>query len=96
MITVGVRDLKNQLSHYLQYVKKGEKVIITEHSKVIAEISLPENDKKLTEIEEKLINLSKEGDIVLAKRNRSCVKLPDLKEKLDWEAVYNEIRKDRI
>ena len=45
MITVGIRDLKNQLSLYLQYVKNGEKVIITEHNKVIAEISIPEKEK---------------------------------------------------
>jgi prevent-host-death family protein len=39
MITVGVKDLKNQLSQYLQYVKHGEKIVITEHNRVIAEIS---------------------------------------------------------
>ena len=44
MITVGVRDLKNQLSQYLQYVKRGEKIIITEHNRVIAEISSPSNE----------------------------------------------------
>ena len=41
MIAVGIRDLKNQLSQYLKHVKMGERVLITEHNKVIAEISLP-------------------------------------------------------
>jgi len=49
MITVGVRDLKNQLSQYLQYVKRGEKIIITEHNRVIAEISSPSNEVSNTE-----------------------------------------------
>ena len=95
MITVGVRDLKNQLSMYLQYVKDGEKVIITEHNKIIAEINVPEKEKKLTAIEKKLLALSKDGEIIPAKRNKSCVKIPKLTEKLEWEIVYEEIRADR-
>ena len=96
MITVGVRDLKNQLSLYLQYVKAGEKVIITEHNKIIAEINVLEKAVNDTSIEEKLQELSKEGDIILAKRNRSCVKIPKPEEKIDWLKVYNKIRADRI
>jgi antitoxin (DNA-binding transcriptional repressor) of toxin-antitoxin stability system len=95
MITVGVRDLKNQLSFYLQYVKNGEKVIVTEHDKVIAEINVPEIEDKYISIREKMRELSKEGDIILAKRTKNCVKLQKPKEKLDWESVYNEIRADR-
>ena len=96
MITVGVRDLKNQLSRYLQYVKDGEKVIITEHDTIIAQISVPEKEENLSTIEEKLLRLGREGDIIPAKRNKSCVKLPQIKEKLHWETVYDEIRADRI
>jgi prevent-host-death family protein len=95
MVTVGVRDLKNQLSHYLQFVKDGEKVIVTEHNKIIAEITVPEQKKDEIQIEQKLIELSKAGDIILAKRAKSYAKLPETKEKLDWESVYNEIRADR-
>ena len=96
MITVGVRDLKNQLSLYLQYVKNGEKVIITEHNKVIAEIAVPETEEKLTSIEESLIKMSKEGEIILAKSKKSRLKLPEINEKLDWVTVHEEIRMDRI
>ena len=96
MITVGIRDLKNQLSLYLQYVKEGEKVIITEHNKIVAEISIPKKDENLTTIEEKLLMLSNEGDIIPAKRNKSCVDLPKIEEKLEWESIYNEIRADRL
>jgi prevent-host-death family protein len=94
MITVGVRDLKNQLSQYLQYVKNGEKVIITEHNKIIAEISIPKEN--FTSIEEKLIKLSKDGDIIPAKRKEPCVGLPKIEEKLNWETIYNEIRAERF
>ena len=96
MITVGVRELKNQLSMYLQHVKGGEKVIVTEHNKIIAEISLPQKEENLCPIDEKLEKLSKEGLIILAKRKKSCVNFPKIEEKLDWESVYNEIRADKV
>jgi prevent-host-death family protein len=98
MLMVGVRDLKNQLSQYLQYVKNGEKVIITEHNKIIAEISVPagKGDDNISFVEEKLEELSKEGEIILAKRNKSYAKLPETKENIDWEKIYNETRADRL
>lgn len=36
MITVGIKELKNRLSHYLREIKKGEKIAITEREKIIA------------------------------------------------------------
>lgn len=38
-VTVGVRDLKNQLSHYLDRVKAGAEVIVTLHGTPIARLS---------------------------------------------------------
>jgi antitoxin (DNA-binding transcriptional repressor) of toxin-antitoxin stability system len=96
MITVGVKNLKDQLSLYLQYVKNGEKVIITEHNKIIAELSVPVKKDTISTFEQKLIQLNKEGKIILAKRNISLVKKPKITEKLDYESVLNEIRSDRI
>jgi prevent-host-death family protein len=98
MMMVGVRDLKNRLSQYLQYVKNGEKVIVTEHNKIIAEISVPVEKKEDSTlfVEKELEKLSKEGEIILAKRNKSYAKLPETKEKLDWEKIYTETRADRL
>ena len=79
---------------YLQYVKDGEKVIITEHNRIIAEISLPQKEKNLSPIEEKLDKLCKEGLIIPAKRQKSCVNLPKIEKEPDWESAYNEIRAD--
>jgi hypothetical protein len=74
-------------------------VIITEHNKIIAEISVPVQDEKdgAPLIEKELERLSKkEGEIILAKRNKSYVTLPEIKEKIDWEKIYNETRADRL
>jgi prevent-host-death family protein len=38
-ISVGVRELKAQLSAYLQKVKAGETIIITEHGKPIGRLA---------------------------------------------------------
>ena len=70
MIAVGVRDLKNQLSQYLQYVKHGEKVFITEHNRVIAEISLPKEELSNTDIE---IELEKRDIVNLCGRENETI-----------------------
>jgi hypothetical protein len=103
MKSVGIRDLKNNLSKYLHLVKAGETIIITEHEQVIAEIKKPaeflkdSNKRVILYLEEQ----SKIGKIQLAKRNGSQIetivkefnhKMP----KLDWENINNQTRSDRF
>lgn len=57
MISTGIKDLKNKLSHYLREVKKGEKILITEREKVIATIVPVER----VEEDSNLLSLVKEG-----------------------------------
>lgn len=42
--TVGVRELKNQLSSFLDRVKAGEEITVTEHGRPIARLSGVEVD----------------------------------------------------
>jgi prevent-host-death family protein len=37
----GVRDVKNNLSHYLRRLRRGEKVTITAHGRAVAELVPP-------------------------------------------------------
>ena len=37
-VNVGVRELKNQLSKYLQQVKAGKTILITEHGQMVGRI----------------------------------------------------------
>jgi prevent-host-death family protein len=92
MIAVGVRDLKNQLSQYLQYVKHGEKVFITEHNKVIAEISLPKEDISNSDIEIELEKLTAAGKLIKAKRNNSIPLKTVTSNGIDWITIYKENR----
>lgn len=57
MITVGIKELKNRLSHYLREIKKGEKIVITEREKVIATIVSVERANE----DPQLLSLVKEG-----------------------------------
>jgi len=38
VLHVGVRDLRQKLSHYLDIARSGQAVAITEHGKVIAQL----------------------------------------------------------
>jgi antitoxin (DNA-binding transcriptional repressor) of toxin-antitoxin stability system len=94
MIAVGVRDLKNQLSQYLQQVKLGEKVLITEHNKVIAEITLPKSDIGNSRVEDQLQLLSVSGKLLRAKRNKSIRLETELIPGIDWVSEYQENRSE--
>jgi len=60
--TVGVRDLRQNLSRYLDRARRGERVVITERNRPIAVLApLPEN-------EDALARLIAEGKVVPAAR----------------------------
>ena len=92
MVAVGVRDLKNQLSQYLQYVKLGEKVYITEHNRIIAEISLPKEELTNSDIETELEKMTVSGKLIKAKRNSSIQLKTSTSNEIDWISVYKENR----
>jgi len=95
MISVGVRDLKNQLSQYLQYVKRGERVLVTEHNRIIAEISLPKEGGATLGVEELLEKLAVSGKLQKAKRNSSVATSTVNTPSIDWIGVYKENRKEK-
>ena len=63
MISVGIKELKNNLSRYLRSVKKGEEVLITDRGHTIARI-IRENSKR-NAIREALFPLIEKGLITL-------------------------------
>lgn len=36
MATVGVRELRTRLSHYLRRIKEGERIVVTDHGEPVA------------------------------------------------------------
>lgn len=41
MTTVGIRELKDNLSEYIRQVERGRKVAVTSHGRVVAELVPP-------------------------------------------------------
>jgi prevent-host-death family protein len=37
----GIRELKNNLSRYIRRIEKGERVVVTAHGRVVAELVPP-------------------------------------------------------
>jgi antitoxin (DNA-binding transcriptional repressor) of toxin-antitoxin stability system len=100
MISVGVRTLKDQLSQYLDLVKSGEKIVVTQYNRPIAEITIP--SKEITDNESperKIIRklLSEMGGIP-AKRLKSNTKIPKIvkSESVDVIKLLNETRAERF
>ena len=64
MISVGVRELKNNLSKFLRSVKSGEEIVVTDHGKPVARMvqERPEADS----VDEALRRMEAEGLITRA------------------------------
>ncbi|MBM9548433.1 type II toxin-antitoxin system Phd/YefM family antitoxin [Leptospira sp. 201903074] len=98
MKSIGIKDLKNNLSSYLEFVKKGETILILDRNNPIAEI------KKFSTIENKTelyIKESTENNSIIPAKKFKTVKIPKSrtfkglsKEDISktWKSIYNEER----
>ena len=91
MATVGVRELRQNLSVYLDRVKRGEAMSVTEHGRVVAMLRPPEATGNLTE------RLVAEGRARPATRTVGDLPTP-LRVKLarPLSALLNDQRDDRL
>ncbi len=82
MQSVGIRDLKGRLTHYLRLIKGGEKLVVTERGKPIALIRPLDGNEGQATVEERLAVLAKQGKIRLPlKKGRFNLKTPPIKVK---------------
>ncbi len=103
MKSVGIKDLKNNLSRCLREVRAGETLWVTDRNKVIAEIHRPREGapEKLSRLEAWLQQQERDGNIRAAKPADA---VPSLRETwlaqsanlppLDIGAVLDETRDD--
>jgi prevent-host-death family protein len=73
MQLVGIRELKNRLTHYLSLIKKGENVVVTDRGSPVAILHPLDQAEIMASVEEKLASLAMRG----------IVKLPSKKKRLD-------------
>ena len=95
MQTVGIRDLKNRLTHYLETAKKGEAVIITDRGRPVAILHNLEQVEEKAGLEERLASFSKQGFLILPKTRRDSGLLPLDRAKVRGEPVSDTIIKVR-
>ncbi len=71
MSSVGVKELKNRLTHYLRRAKQGEEVIVTERGKPIALLQPIQSAKQVMSREARLAQLAAQGFLTLPTREPS-------------------------
>jgi antitoxin (DNA-binding transcriptional repressor) of toxin-antitoxin stability system len=75
VVKVGIRELRENLRAYLERVKQGDELIVTERGAPIARVSRPETD------EEHIAQLIRQGTVTPARRPKQPIdrsKLPKL------------------
>lgn len=101
MKSVGIKNLKNNLSRYLEMVRAGELVYVTDRDEVIAEIHRPTTLllPSLSPWEVWLNEQERMGTLRRAKRRESRI-VSDLKRVppsggVDWDLILQATREDR-
>lgn len=103
MKAVGIKNLKNNLSKYLDMVREGETVYVTDRDDIIAEIHKPISapSPMLSRWEAFLNEAERKGTIIRAKREKSNLverlkKLSPTPGKVDLQSLLDETREDRF
>ena len=65
MRKTGIRNLKDHLSEYLQYVRNGETVVVTHRNREIAKVVPAEPDNERDQLLQSLQRLSEQNLIIL-------------------------------
>jgi prevent-host-death family protein len=68
MSAVGVKELKNRLTHYLRRTKAGEEVIVTERGKPIALLQPIQSATNVRSLETRLAQLEAQGLLTAPQR----------------------------
>jgi prevent-host-death family protein len=66
MSAVGIKELKNRLTHYLRRTKAGEEVIVTERGKPIALLQPIRSATTVRSLESRLAQLEAQGFLTAA------------------------------
>jgi antitoxin (DNA-binding transcriptional repressor) of toxin-antitoxin stability system len=69
MRTVGLRELKNQLSEYIRKVRAGETILVTDRGEVVAEIKPPGQTESDSSLPAGLLEMARKGLVRLGGKN---------------------------
>jgi antitoxin (DNA-binding transcriptional repressor) of toxin-antitoxin stability system len=98
MKSIGIKELKNNLSSYLEFVKKGETILILDRNNPIAEIKKFSPSENQTDL---YIKEATENNSLTPAKNFKPIKLPKSriikgisKDEISkaWKSIYDEER----
>jgi prevent-host-death family protein len=92
MRAVGLKVLKNQLSEYVRHAAAGETVLITDRSRVVAELVPPRSERSPIVADELLANAVREG---LLRLPAPAAPLPARTPVAAWSEIAAELDLDR-
>jgi antitoxin (DNA-binding transcriptional repressor) of toxin-antitoxin stability system len=92
MYAVGIKVLKNKLSHYVRLVEQGEVVLVTDRDRVVAELRPPGPATGPRVADAALANLIRDG---LVTPPRTPGWQPGGVGDVPWAELEQELAKDR-
>jgi prevent-host-death family protein len=97
MSTVGIKELKNRLTHYLRQAKMGEEIVVTERDRPIALIQKIDAAREPASIEARLAKAASEGWLTLPRGPRKLTRIRKVKVHGGSAAkAISEEREDRF
>ena len=90
METVGIRELKNNLSKYVRQVEGGDVVVVTDRGRIVAELRPPA--ERRTDIHPGLLEMERKGLVRLATRPND----PSLYRRMPYVDLGGETVQDII
>ena len=93
MQTVGVRELKNRLTHYLGEVKNGENVVVTDRGTPVAILHRLDKMEETSGLEERLAVLAAQGHLKLPTVSGPCTSFTPVH--LDGEPLSETVMRER-
>lgn len=94
MKTAGIREIKTHLSRYLQDVRNGDEIIITDRGKAVAQIVPIASSGESGRLYEALFRMSEKGLVILPSKWGKPTGRPE-REKLKHSPVSDAVIEDR-
>jgi prevent-host-death family protein len=97
MAKVGLRQLKNRLSHYVRQVRAGREIQVTDRGEVVAELVPPRREGRAATGREGLADLARRGLVTLGLPNDPKIyrRMPRLLKAGELQRLIDEERGER-
>lgn len=97
MKQVGLRELKNRLSHYVRQVRAGRELQIPDRGEAVAELLPPRQQRLGQDVRQRLAELARRGLVTLGAPNdpRLYRRFPRLVPRGTVKRLLDEQRSDR-